>query len=71
MKKFYLFFILLVIAILGGTVAFFYVWNKPKKSVAATTPDYSINTSQFAFDFLKDTAAADKKYADKVLVLSG
>ncbi|MGZ5244271.1 MAG: OB-fold protein, partial [Bacteroidia bacterium] len=50
---------------------FFYVWNKPKKSVAATTPDYSINTSQFAFDFLKDTAAADKKYADKVLVLSG
>lgn len=71
MKKFYLFFGLLVIAILGGTVAFFYIWNKPKKSVAATAPDFSIATQQFAAEFLQDTAKANIKYTDKIVVLGG
>ncbi len=71
MKKFYLFFILLVAAILGGTAAFFYVWNKPKKSIAKIVADYSIATDSLAGEFLRDTALADNKYTGKVVVLNG
>ncbi|RYD81290.1 MAG: hypothetical protein EOP53_06775 [Sphingobacteriales bacterium] len=71
MKKFYLLFAVLILAILGGTVAFFYVWNKPKVSIAKTAPAFSIATSQLAAEFSKDSASANKKYLNKVISITG
>jgi hypothetical protein len=61
---------LLALAIIGAGVGF-YVYNKPKTSMDAMKTDNVLTPADLVQDFEKDEAAAEIKYLDKAVELSG
>jgi hypothetical protein len=62
--------ILLVIACLGGITGF-YLYNKPVKSTSSKSADLGIRSEILFNEFAKDENAANVKYLDKVISITG
>ena len=56
--------------LIGGGYAY-YLFNKPNRDVAATAPDITITAIELFDAFVADTAAANQRFNDKVLQISG
>jgi hypothetical protein len=63
-------FILIVIVICAGLFVFYYI-NKAKPSLVEMKPMYTVTADEIFNDFDKDESAANKKYVDKVVEVSG
>ncbi|MBK6362855.1 MAG: hypothetical protein IPG18_14920 [Saprospiraceae bacterium] len=61
---------LLVLAIVGGGIGF-YLYNKPKTSMEAMKTDNVLAPSDLVQEFENDEAAAEIKYLDKTVEVSG
>jgi hypothetical protein len=49
----------------------YYLFNKPNRDVAAAAPDMTVTAVELFDAFVQDTAAAGKRFNDKVLQISG
>lgn len=58
-----------IVAVCGAIVGYM-MWNKPHVKVE-DMKGVTVSTEELAGDFAKDEAAANKKYLDKVIVVSG
>jgi len=68
MKRFLIF--ILLAAILGAGFGF-YEYNRPHKGMDQMSTDFKINAKQLFLEFENNEAAANKKYLDKVIEVSG
>lgn len=68
MKKILIF--LLIAAAAGGGVAYF-MWNKPHENMEKAKADVSIDAGQLFNEYNADQTAADAKYLDKTIAVSG
>ncbi len=68
MKKYikYLFLLAILVAIFG-----FYEYNRPHKNVSHMSTDFKTEASQLFTEFEEDETAANAKYLDKVIEVSG
>jgi hypothetical protein len=66
-----IFIILFVIGAGFGTYKFVTIWYMPKRNVAKEKPAYTLTTVEVAKDFSSDTTAAEKKYKNNVIEVSG
>lgn len=66
---------ILVIAVIGiiiaGIVIAYYLYNKPHVNVSEEKIDYEMVLDQLLVEFSTDMNAANQKYADKILLLTG
>ncbi|MEI6410686.1 MAG: hypothetical protein WCR52_14950 [Bacteroidota bacterium] len=62
--------ILLVAVCAGGGVAY-YLWNKPHENMERAKADITIEAAQLFNDYNADQTAADAKYLDKTIAISG
>lgn len=49
----------------------YYLYNKPHKNIAASRPDFELTTDSLFSAFNEDETAANAKYLEKVIVVSG
>lgn len=63
--------VVLVLVILGGVGAYFYVFNKPHRDPSSETASYSLKATELAEEFSSNQEAANQKYVDKVVEVSG
>jgi hypothetical protein len=69
MRKIIYICLMLVIVAIAGTV--YYVFNKPHRNVVNEESEFFLSSDQLLAEYDKDTAAANKKYLDKVIQLKG
>lgn len=63
-------YILLAIACAGGAIGY-YLWNKPQKDMQAAKADMAIDAAVLFNEFNTDETAANAKYLDKTVAVSG
>ena len=63
-------FIVLALALIGGGIGF-YFYNKPVESLAKKKVEVTITADQLVADYTSDEQAADQKYRDKIIAVSG
>lgn len=65
--------ILIAIAVIGivGVATAIYLWNKPHKNMQRATTDITITAPDLMAAFSNDETAANAKYLDKVIAVSG
>ena len=63
--------IVLILAVLGGVGAYFYVFHKPHRNPSEETAAYQLPAMELALEFKQNQEAANQKYIDKVVELSG
>lgn len=63
--------VVLVLVILGGLGAYFYVFNKPHRDPSSEMASYSLKATELAEEFSANQEAANQKYVDKVVEVSG
>lgn len=63
--------IVLIIAVLGGIGAYFYVFHKPHRNPSEEKASYELAAVELAMEFKQNQAAANEKYIDKVVEISG
>lgn len=63
-------YILLAIACAGGAIGY-YLWNKPQKDMQAAKADMAIDAAALFNEFNTDETAANAKYLDKTVAVSG
>lgn len=68
MKKILLFLLVLVI---GGGAYGIYMYNKPHKNMQRQGADFELSASDLYSDFENDESAANTKYLDKIIQVSG
>lgn len=61
---------LLILGLIGAFVAY-KIYNKPHVDVAETSSDISLKATKIVDDFSSDENAANKKYLDKIVEVSG
>jgi hypothetical protein len=61
---------LLALACIGGAVGY-YLWNKPHIEMQAAKTDLAIDATTLFNEFNADEAAANAKYLDKTIAVSG
>lgn len=61
----------LLAAGLIGAAAGFYLWNKPHQDIAASKTEVAIGADQLLSEFSADETAANAKYLDKMIAVSG
>jgi hypothetical protein len=61
----------LVLALLAGGAYGLYLWNKPKRTSASEEAVATITAAELYAVFSADVAAANAKYLDKVIEVSG
>lgn len=68
MKKY-----LLILGLLGvgGLALGYFLWNKPHKNIGASTAAFSLEAAALLTEFEADESAANTKYNDQVLQVSG
>ena len=59
-----------LVAAIGGAVVYF-MYNKGHKDMAGAAPGIQVNAEQLFEEFSADEAAANAKYLDKVVEVSG
>lgn len=65
-----LLFFLLAVALVGGGVGY-YLWNKPQKNMITAKADMAIDATTLFNEFSNDETAANAKYLDKTVAVSG
>ncbi len=65
--------ILIIILLIGIPVIFvaIYLYTKPVKDLTHASPDYVLEASVLYEEFAQNEAAANKKYVNKILEVSG
>lgn len=63
--------ILLLLAIVGGAAAYFYVFHKPHRDVAGESASLITPADALVNEFKLDLDAANAKYLDKVVEVKG
>jgi len=63
--------IILALVILGGVGAYFYVFHKPHRDPSTEKATYQLSAEALADPFINNQAAANEKYIDKVVEVSG
>jgi hypothetical protein len=63
--------ILLAVGIIAGLGVFYWAFNKPHRDVAAEKAEFTIEAKAFFAEFQQDENAANSKYNDKVVEVSG
>lgn len=61
---------LLALACLGGAIGY-YLWNKPHENMQTAQADMAIDAATLFNEFNTDEAAANAKYLDKTVAVSG
>ena len=61
----------LVLALVAGGAYGLYLWNKPKRTSASEEAVASVTAAELYAAFSTDAAAANTKYLDKVVEVSG
>lgn len=61
---------LLALACFGGAIGY-YLWNKPHQDMQAAKTDLAIDATALFNEFNTDEAAANAKYLDKTIAVSG
>lgn len=61
---------ILVIGIAGGVGGYMY-YNKPHKDAGSSASDFKVEAAQLVEEFATDETAANGKYLDKVVEVSG
>ena len=64
-------FIGIAIVAIGGLATAIYLYNKPHKNMQRATADMAITAPELMAAFKNDEAAANTKYNDKVIVVTG
>lgn len=71
MKKYLKYAAIVLVAVMAaGALGFYYV-NKPKGSIARKQPDLIMSPQKLLADFISDEDAANAKYLDKIIEVSG
>jgi tRNA_anti-like len=60
----------ILIAALGGAAFGYYMWNKPHRSVQ-NAGGVKVTAADLLSQYIQDSAAANKKYTEKVVEVSG
>lgn len=60
-----------IIAIIIGALIGFYLYNKPHENMEKAKPDIEIGASELFSAFETDELAANEKYLDKVVAVTG
>lgn len=60
----------ILVAALGGAGIAYYMWNKPHRGVQ-NADAVKVTASDLLNQYIQDSAAANKKYTDKVVEVSG
>jgi hypothetical protein len=68
MQKYLIWVIVLGIGCMGFAV---YLYNKPHKNIANTSPDYSLSAATFYQDFEENEPMANERYLNKVVAVNG
>ena len=68
MRKYIIYIGLIAVA---GTLAAFFMYNKPHESIKKAKPAYELNAGDIYSDFEADETLANEKYLDKVVQVSG
>ncbi|HRI60031.1 MAG TPA: hypothetical protein PK228_09920 [Saprospiraceae bacterium] len=63
-------YLLLALACAGGVIGY-YLWNKPQKNMQTAKADMAIDAAVLFNEFNTDEAAANAKYLDKTVAVSG
>lgn len=63
--------IVLVLLALAGGGTMYYMYNKPHRDISNESAEFVINAQKLALEFATDETAANQKYLDKVLLVSG
>lgn len=63
--------IILLIALVGGVVAYLYVFHKPHRDLMEEDARHEIPAEQLLTDFTADGPAANTKYLDHVITVGG
>ncbi len=63
-------YLLLALACAGGAIGY-YLWNKPQKNMQTAKADMAIDAAALFNEFNTDEAAANAKYLDKTIAVSG
>jgi len=69
MKKKVLLSVSLIVILM--TAAAMYMYNKPSSQTMSGRPDYVVNAETFFQEFEQNEAAANKKYLNKTVLISG
>jgi hypothetical protein len=62
--------VIVVIGVMAGGYGY-YLWNKPHQDMAAAKVDMALDAKLLYEEFMKDEAAANAKYLDKVIQVKG
>lgn len=63
--------IIIALVIIGGAAIGTYLWFKPHKNMQRATADITLTAPELMAAFNNDEAAANAKYLDKVVAVSG
>ena len=63
--------ILIVLAVVVGAGAYWYVFLKPHRNMENKKPEFKLSSTQLLQDFTKDETAANARYSGKVIEVSG
>lgn len=68
--------LLLIVGLLAGGGAAYYMFNKPHRDTQAEKTDYSVTSTQIVKEYLENSAAANEKYLSsdgdsKILEITG
>jgi hypothetical protein len=69
MKR-YLILGLLLVAVIGGTVAYL-MYNKPHQNMTRATPDFELTATELFSEFDTGEEEANAEYLDKIIAVSG
>ncbi len=62
---------ILIIVIIGGVAAYFYVFHKPHRDVAGEDASYELKANELVSQYQNDQVAADNLYLDQVVAVRG
>ena len=63
-------YLILAIALAGGAIGY-YLWNKPHTNMQSVKTDLAIDAAALFNEYNADETAANAKYLDKVIAVSG
>lgn len=71
MKRYKKWMIALMVVLLAGAGIIWYLYTLKYDDTATLKPDYTVNAMDFIREFRQDMTAANKKYAEKIIVVNG
>lgn len=71
MKPKYIILIVVLVAVVIGSWYAYNEYNRTNKDLKDVKPDFTTDVSSLLMEFEKDTATANRKYIDKVILVNG